>query len=142
MSRSGYTEDLEMWDLIRWRGAVSSAIRGRRGRKLLEETFAALDAMPEKRLIAHELIDESGDRCALGVVGRARGIDVSIIDPDDYERVAAALDIAEALARELVYVNDEATFVDETPEDRWRRVRAWVEETLATARQPGKERDK
>ena len=31
MSRSGYEDGLEMWDLIRWRGAVASAIRGKRG---------------------------------------------------------------------------------------------------------------
>jgi len=36
MSRSGYVDngDIEQWDLIRWRGAVASAIRGKRGEEL------------------------------------------------------------------------------------------------------------
>jgi hypothetical protein len=37
MSRSGYSDDLENWSLIRWRGAVASAIRGRRGQAFLRE---------------------------------------------------------------------------------------------------------
>ncbi len=28
MSRSGYNDDGTEWDLIRWRGAVASAVRG------------------------------------------------------------------------------------------------------------------
>ncbi len=30
MSRSGYSDDCEQGDLIRWRAAVNSAIRGKR----------------------------------------------------------------------------------------------------------------
>lgn len=56
MSRSGYTEDCDGWDLIRWRGAVASAIRGKRGQAFLREALAALDAMPEKQLISHDLV--------------------------------------------------------------------------------------
>ena len=37
MSRSGYSDDLDNWDLIRWRGQVSSAIRGKRGQGFLRE---------------------------------------------------------------------------------------------------------
>lgn len=58
MSRSGYSDDYDgdNWDLIRWRGAVTSAIRGKRGQAFLREALAALDAMPEKQLIAGDLV--------------------------------------------------------------------------------------
>ena len=46
MSRSGYTDDMEdMWQHICWRGAVASAIRGRRGQAFLREMLAAMDAI-------------------------------------------------------------------------------------------------
>ncbi|KGC50992.1 hypothetical protein DO66_5867 [Burkholderia pseudomallei] len=35
MSRSGYSDDCGGWSLIRWRGAVNSAIKGARGQKFL-----------------------------------------------------------------------------------------------------------
>ena len=86
MSRSGYSEDCENWDLVRWRGAVQSAIRGARGQKFLRELVAALDALPEKKLIAHELKDENGAVCALGSVAVARGLDVSGVDFEDRDK--------------------------------------------------------
>lgn len=106
MSRSGYSDDCDGWALIRWRGAVESAIRGARGQALLRETLAALDSMPVKELIAHELVQE-GDFCTLGVVGQKRGIDLTKLDPEDRDSVAAAFGIAPALAAEIVYENDE-----------------------------------
>lgn len=133
MSRSGYSEDYDdEWRLIMWRGAVSSAIRGKRGQKLLRELAANMDAMPDKRLIAHELVRD-GDVCALGVVGKARGIEIEKIDPEDSSIVAAKFDIAEALAREIVWVNDEEGRHTEAPEERFRRVRAWVSQHILEA---------
>lgn len=61
MSRSGYNDDIDNWALIKWRGQVASAIRGKRGQKMLRDLLAALDAMPEKSLIVHELESESGE---------------------------------------------------------------------------------
>jgi len=55
VSRSGYSDDLDNWDLIKWRGQVASATRGKRGQKLLTDLLAALNAMSEHSLIAHEL---------------------------------------------------------------------------------------
>ena len=46
MSRSGYGDDIGQWDLIRWRGAVQSAMCGKRGQAFLKEMLAALDALP------------------------------------------------------------------------------------------------
>ena len=135
MSRSGYSDDCNGWDLIRWRGAVTSAIRGKRGRALLLELRDALDAMPEKVLIAHELVDAAGAFCTLGVLGNARGLDLSEIDPEDSDQVASLFDIAPALAKEIVFENDEAVWFDETPQRRWDRMRQWVELSLQIGEQ-------
>lgn len=120
MSRSGYSDDCEQWSLIRWRGAVASSIRGKRGQAFLREMLAALDAMPDKRLIKDELAEpghidlghwglHEGPPlvCALGSVGVARGLDMSEIDPEDRESVASAFGIPHALACEIMYENDE-----------------------------------
>ena len=125
MSRAGYSEDLYPWDLIRWRGQVASAIRGKRGQKFFVDLLAALDAMPEKSLIADDLQNEEGEVCAIGALGLARGVDMKHLDPEDPEGVAATFDIAPQLAREVVYYNDEH-FDRSTPEDRWNKMRAWV----------------
>lgn len=83
MSRSGYTDDGDNWELIKWRGQVASAIRGKRGQAFLRELRDALDALPEKKLCYHELQRKDGACCAIGAVGRARGIDMTDLDPED-----------------------------------------------------------
>lgn len=141
MSRSGYIDDYDDVDYpaALWRGAVASSIRGKRGQEALKEMLAALDAMPVKRLVAKELeIDTGmpfhrGDVCALGALGKARGMDLSKYDPDDTETVAGAFNVAEPLAREILWVNDEAGPPHETPEQRWARVRAWVASRIQDA---------
>jgi len=131
MNRSGYDYDCEdNWQMIRWRGMVASATRGRRGQSLLIAMRDALDAMTEKRLIAHELVSCDGV-CALGALGQAKSIDITQLDPEDYASVAATFDIAEPLAREIVYENDECGLWRETPEHRWARMRDWVEKQIA-----------
>lgn len=131
MSRSNYSDDLDQWDLIRWRGAVRSAIRGKRGQAFLREMLAALDAMPQKELIIGELVTASGACCALGAVAVARGIDVSDLKPEyEPEAVAARFGVAEAFSREVQYENDEAMWVRETPAERWARMRRWVAEQI------------
>lgn len=130
MSRSGYSDDgdYDQWATIRWRGAVASAVRGRRGQAMLTELLTALDAMPVKELIADELVEKDGAVCALGALAGARGIDVSSVDPDDSETVAGTFGIATALAQETVWMNDEGGgyWNKETPAQRWARMRAWV----------------
>lgn len=129
MGRSGYTEDWDCdnyWGFIRYRGAVKAAFRGKRGQSFLLEMLAALDALPEKKLVARELETDDGCVCALGAVGKRRGGDLNKIDPDDIETVAGAFGIADAMAKEIVYENDEGGFHDETPERRFERVRNWV----------------
>lgn len=137
MSRSGYCDDQDdNWRHICWRGAVSSALRGKRGQAFLLELAATMDAMPVKRLVTEEL-QVDGEFCTLGVVGAARGLDMSVIDPDDSEAVSEKFGIADAMVREIVYENDEyfgsykfvdgeQKYVRETPEERWIRMRSWV----------------
>jgi hypothetical protein len=113
MSRSGYSDDgpdsqEEQWAHIRFRGALASAIRGKRGQAMLRELATALDAMPEKALAAESLVTAAGDFCTLGVLGQARGVNMAPIDPEDWGAVAQAFGIAPALVREIVYENDES----------------------------------
>jgi hypothetical protein len=140
VSRSGYIDDddYENWDLIRWRGAVSSAIKGRRGQAFLREMLTAFDAMTlaqQSRLIAREL-ESRGDVCAIGAVGRARKVDMTQLDPEDRTCIAAAFNIAPALAAEIVYMNDECGPRHETCEQRFTRMRAWIIEQLRTGEKP------
>jgi hypothetical protein len=160
MSRSGYHDDCD--DPLaagRWRAAVRSAMQGKRGQAFLKEALAVLDAMPDKRLIAGELVidgnqqrycdlpdivvggDELVDRrgnpmpmgavCLLGAVGKARGLEMSKLDPHDIDTVAPTFGIADAMAREIVYWNDEGDY-DETPEHRWQRMRDWIAKQIRT----------
>jgi hypothetical protein len=126
MSRSGYTEDYDDHrDYAMWRGRIASATRGGRGQAFFRDLLDALDAMPDKKLIAEELESE-GNVCAIGSLGKARGLDMTDLDPEDVERVAGVFNIADCLAREVVYMNDEGSHQHETPEARWLRMRAWV----------------
>lgn len=129
MSRSGYSEDLDQWALIKWRGQVASAIRGKRGQAFLRELLAALDAMPEKRLIARDLQNAQGEVCTLGCIAVARGVpvtDYDVEDDDHREALGATLGIAHQLIAEIEFENDEQWFRTETPEQRWARMRQWV----------------
>ena len=130
MSRSGYSDGCDGWDLIRWRGAVASAIRGKRGQAFLKEMLAALDALPEKKLIAYELEEPNGAVCAIGAVGKARGLNMKSLDPDDRETVASVFGIPHALAAEIFFLNDEWSWRNEEPEVRFVRMRKWVEEQI------------
>lgn len=131
MSRSGYSDDIDdRWSLIRWRGAVESAIRGKRGQAFLREMLVALNAVQEKGLVTNELITATGEVCALGAVAVARGLDVKEIDPEDRETVAAKFEIAPALACEIMFLNDEGGPHKESPWARWFRIRTWVQQQI------------
>lgn len=134
MSRSGYSDDGDdQWAFIRYRGAVASAMRGKYGQAFLNEMLAAMDALPEKRLIAEDLMEVEGAVCAIGAVGKARGIDMTQLDPENIERVADTFGIADCLAREIVYTNDEC-FDRETPAERFVAMRAWIKNQIWHAR--------
>jgi hypothetical protein len=127
MSRSNYSDELDNWQLIKWRGMVASATRGKRGQQFFKELVAALDAMPEKGLTMNDLENKDGEVCALGCLGKARGLNLSHIDPEDPPQVAEAFNIAPCLAQEVVYENDEYPYsYRETPLQRWTRMREWA----------------
>lgn len=109
MNRSGYVEDDGDPVFNLYRGRVVRALRGARGQAALREIAAALDAMPDKSLCAQELQTADGEFCTLGVLGHARGIDLSKLDPEDWDAVAKALNLAPSMVREIEEVNDEGT---------------------------------
>ena len=134
MSRSGYSDydsynDNPNWDMIRCAGALNSAIKGKRGQGFLREMLSALDAMPVREL-HKDILVEDGCVCAMGAVAVARGVDVSEVDPEESEEVAKALNISDALARYVAYLNDEHGQSRETPAARWGRMRVWVAEQI------------
>lgn len=138
MSRHGYIEDGDYDDNLaagRWEAQLKSATRGKRGQAFFRALVEALDAMPTKRLVAAELETTEGEVCALGCLGKARGVNFSGFsrgeedaDEDwedyDWDTLAEMFDIAPQLAREVMYVNDEAWA--KTGEERWQKVRAWA----------------
>lgn len=142
MSRADYTDDWDCdpesnWRMIRYRGAVKSAFRGKRGQAFFRELIAALDAMPVKELISDHLQSQDGYVCAIGAVGAARGVDMSSIDAHDSLQVSGALGIADCMAREIVYENDDCGGNRETPAQRWARMRLWAQRQLE-APKPGR----
>ncbi len=131
MSRSGYTDDCWGPDLAMWRGVVASATRGKRGQRFFRDLLAALDAMPAKRLIDGDLETAEGEVCALGALCKQKGAALEPDDTYDYAKLGSTFDIAEQLAQETMWVNDEGApprwpRVKETPEERWERVRKWA----------------
>jgi hypothetical protein len=139
MSRSGYSDDYdEEIPGCLWRQAVHRATTGYRGQHLLRKLRDALDAMPVKRLITNAIKDESGGVCALGALDpNAPAYKPDDNDWDDCHARALAkhFGIAHSLAAEIVYMNDEFSawrYTDETPEQRWVRMRAWVDDQIVT----------
>lgn len=132
MSRSGYTDDID--DVLaygRWRGQVISSIKGKRGQALLRELLIALDEMPDKELYPNSFKTESGEFCALGVLGDKRGVDMSDLIIDEYDcdthLVAERFDISNAMACEIMFMNDEYFT---TPQQRWMDMRQWIVENI------------
>ncbi len=126
MSRSGYDYDGD-GNINLYRGSVERALRGKRGQAFLREMVTALDAMPIKALVADEIVRDSEHVCAMGAVALARGLDVSSLDAEDGAAVGRTLGIAESMAREIAFENDDDFGGGrETPAARWTRMRAWA----------------
>lgn len=135
MGRSGYSEDYDGEADYNnaghlWMRAVENAIKGKRGQAFLREMLAALESLPEKRLIAEEL-ELDGEVCAIGSVGRKRSLDMKPLDPEDPYAIAKAFGIARALVAEIEYQNDDDFgHGSETSEQRYERVLKWVREQI------------
>jgi hypothetical protein len=134
MGRSGYVDDYEETGLLNlYRAAVERAIKGKRGQAFLREMLAALDALPEKRLIAEDL-ERDGEVCAIGSVGVKRGLDMTKLDPIEPELIADAFGIAPSLVREIEYINDDDMGLGHANDEaRFKAVRQWILENLHDA---------
>lgn len=135
MSRSGYSDDYEGEAPVEfYRQAVRRATTGYRGQYLLRRLRDALDAMPVKRLIAGDIKNASGQVCAFGAIdANAPRYEEGEDDWGAHShagKLADHFNCAHALAAEIVYMNDEAEWRKETPEQRWVRMRAWVESQI------------
>lgn len=132
MSRSGYSEDGDYSLANLWPNIVDRAIKGKRGQAFLHELAKALDEMPEKKLIAGDLVTETGEVCAIGAVCKARGLDTSKVDIHDRYEVGKLVGIAPTLAAEIEFHNDDDFGYrrDVTPEERWSIMRKWVASQL------------
>ena len=145
MSRSGYSDEGTEWAMICYRGAVCSSLRGKRGQAFLRELCSALDALPEKSLCTHYLQLKNGKCCAIGAVGKARGIDMTNMDAEamtESGSLSELMDIANAMVREIEFINDDdfwcksrdgesiETFYARQDRARWTTVRNWAEEQI------------
>lgn len=146
MGRSGYSDDCTDWSLICWRGAVNSAIRGKRGQAFLIELRDALDALPDQKLCGHDFQRPDGACCAIGAVGKARGIDMTDMDPEgatESGQLTEMFNIANAMVREIEFMNDDDyawwgqkdgesmdEYNDRMDSKRWTRVREWADRKI------------
>lgn len=134
MGRAEYSEDCDGSEVFLYRRSVETALRGRRGQRLVRDLIAGLEAMEDRRLITEDLVDDEGCVCALGAVARIRNIDdtlLKVLNDQSPSLVARVLDIAESLAREVMFENDDDFGIHiETPEQRWERVYAWAQAHL------------
>lgn len=144
MSRSGYTDedgDCSYRELY-WANQ-ERAFSGKRGQAFLKEMLASMDALPDKKLIAGLMQEESGEVCAIGSVGKARGLDMEGLnrlaelaaEDDDcgrhlVKRLSNQFNIAESMAADIMYMNDDAGCRGETSEQRFTRMRAWIEKQI------------
>lgn len=133
MNRSGYVDEVDdYWAYIRYCGARNKAIKGKRGQAFLKELLEVLEAMPEKKLIAEELVTTEGEVCALGAIACARNLDLTGVSVDDWDTISRKFNISKTLGREIAYMNDEAWDWGKgcTPEYRWESVRNWVKSEI------------
>lgn len=109
MSRSGYSDDT-------------------RGQPVWRDLLAALDAMPVKRLAGGVWITSCGDVCAVGLLARAHGL---LVLTGSYEMavniMVKTFGIPERVLVEVMRTNDFCGPLNETPEQRWERMRRYVE---------------
>lgn len=141
-------EDLDALELGRWLGRVKSAIRGRRGQRFLRDLERALVALPVKRLIRNSFCRD-GEVCLTGAAMVQKRVDAGMtreaamrevhktydadMDEEDWGSdegaavVEGEFDVAESLAWEAVYQNDETAG---TPEHRYEACLRWVQRNI------------
>jgi len=147
-----YPEYNNAWDL--WNASVNRHLGGAKGQQALRDLRAALLALPEPRLIEGRLADERGCVCTVGALALHRRTTAgeprekvlsdlaSLIKPDErwneidaYEseertiQCGRDIGLKMTMAVTLAARNDDISR-DETPEQRFERVLAWVNERI------------
>ena len=111
---------------------LEAAISGKRGQVLLRDLLAALDAMPEKLLIASDFVWPDGKCCALGALGLARGMNSEDLNALGNNLVKTAREFAAppSLIVAIWRENDAGPCVGrrtyQFQNSRWIYMRAWV----------------
>jgi hypothetical protein len=123
-----------------WRGAVTKAIKGKRGQAFLLKLKESLEALPQKRL-AKNLVCKDGEVCAIGSLVARQGGDISrfekyidhgVVD----EKLSDHFDVAPALVKEVMFENDQDFgWTNDNPEQRYIRMLNWVNENIVKASQ-------
>lgn len=158
MSRISYNEPEDDADFLRvcaFEANTKRHLKGKKGQAALKELEAALIALPEKRLVYSKFVvrhgeaDDIGEVCALGALALKRCMDKGLTrseaikkieqdgpDPDDEgwgatENTAEYLKVKVNFAWEVMERNDE--YGGPTPEERYKRVLAWVREQIKVA---------
>lgn len=131
MSRISYSDEEDypgQFEL--WQANCLRSLRGKVGQRELRELHAALLALPDKRLICCELVDEDGAVCAIGVYAKHKGLDLQRFDPDEEtDEVGVEAGMPRLAAWKIVEMNDiELSHL--TPEERYRQMLSWVEANL------------
>lgn len=157
MSRINYSDDEEYpGQFFLWQANCDRSLQGKAGQRELRELEAALLALPSKRLIHGALENEQGEVCAIACYAKHKGVDLSKHDPEyASDRVGIEGGMPRLVAWKVVEMNDitcdeeywataegpqEAAHyylgggisvrLHMTPEERYRRVLAWVQEEL------------
>lgn len=148
MNRSEYV-DADSEEARKWRGKVNAAIRSKKGQAFLRELEEALLALPRKALIPNS-IAKDGCVCAFGAVAVFRKIKCAGKtfeealreieesyggedqgDPDfPAELAVGILGAPDALARELMAVNDDSGKYLQESGQRYLEVLSWVRTKL------------
>lgn len=131
MSRCGLVEVDDNKAIALYREEVTKVIGEPQSQAFLREMAGALDELPEKYLIADELIDSDGGCCAIGAVCKARGLDVSAVDCYAPDQVAALVGVSQVLVSEIEQHNDCGV----PPDVRWQYMRNWVELKITKPRE-------
>ncbi len=135
-----------------WRIDLERALASGRGQRILKDIERCLLTMPERKLIAGEIVrydDESGDGavCAVGAYalwikvqgGTERQAALADLnqrwggqaDEWDTQELGRSVGLARTVAHQLGWVND-MWLQDQTDEARWESVLGWVRSKIET----------
>lgn len=108
---------------------VERAIRGKRGQEFLRELKAALESLPKKALISG-FMEHDDMVCALGAVGKARGMnDLERFNDSGTYALSKSLGITQTLATVIIYQNDYCAKMM-MPNVRYDAMLYWVERNI------------